>query len=125
MKLERSNSERRGGGGRVVNDVGGLDFNTIDQSEHELTFYEKRVDAMLMVLVGNSVFRVDALRRAIESYAEQEYDGIPYYDRWMKAIRDLLIEQEVLDADAIEVRISEVCDRLEKEGLEVDRAPVV
>lgn len=125
MKLERSNSERRGGGGRVVNDVGGLDFNTIDQSEHELTFYEKRVDAMLMVLVGNSVFRVDALRRAIESYAEQEYDGIPYYDRWMKAIRDLLIEQEVLNADAIEVRISEVCDRLEKEGLEVDRAPVV
>jgi hypothetical protein len=125
MKLERSNSERRGGGGRVVNDVGGLDFNTIDQSEHELTFYEKRVDAMLMVLVGNSVFRVDALRRAIESYAEQEYDGIPYYDRWMKAIRDLLIEQEVLDADAIEVRISEVRDRLEKEGLEVDRAPVV
>jgi hypothetical protein len=125
MKLERSNSERRGGGGRVVNDVGGLDFNAIDQSEHELTFYEKRVDAMLMVLVGNSVFRVDALRRAIESYAEQEYDGIPYYDRWMKAIRDLLIEQEVLDADAIEVRISEVCDRLEKEGLEVDRAPVV
>ncbi len=125
MKLERSNSERRGGGGRVVNDVGGLDFNAIDQSEHELTFYEKRVDAMLMVLVGNSVFRVDALRRAIESYAEQEYDGISYYDRWMKAIRDLLIEQEVLDADAIEVRISEVCDRLEKEGLEVDRAPVV
>jgi hypothetical protein len=125
MKLERSNSERRGGGGRVVNDVGGLHFNTIDQSEHELTFYEKRVDAMLMVLVGNSVFRIDALRRAIESYAEQEYDGIPYYDRWMKAIRDLLIEQEVLDADAIEVRISEVCDRLEKEGLEVDRAPVV
>ncbi len=124
MTLERTNSERSGFCGRAVHDVGGLEFSTIDQTEHELTYYEKRVDAMLMLLIGKQYFRVDALRRMIESYAEQEYDGVPYYDRWIKAIRNLLIEQEVLSAAEIAQRMNDVCDRLEGEGMSVDREPV-
>lgn len=124
MALNRENSERNGAGGRNIHDVGGLEFSTIDHSEHELTFYEKRVDALLMLLIGKQYFRVDALRRMIETYAEQEYDGVPYYDRWIRAIKNLLVEQEVLGAEEIAQRVREVCDRLEAEGLEVDRAPV-
>lgn len=121
MTFERNNSERKGAGGRNIHDVGGLEFSTIDHSEHELSYYEKRVDALLMLLIGKQYFRVDALRRMIESYAEQEYDGVPYYDRWIRAIRNLLIEQEVLSEEEITKRIRQVCDRLEAEGLDVDR----
>ena len=124
MNIKRENSKRKGAGGRNIHDVGGLEFSTINHSEHELTYYEKRVDALLMLLVGKQYFRVDALRRMIESYAEQEYDGVPYYDRWIRAIRNLLVEQEILGEEEISKRINEVCERFAAEGLEVDREPV-
>ena len=84
-----------------VHDLGGLPGGPIDRHEHDLTLYEKRVDALLMLMAGpkREIFRVDALRRAIEEYAQTEYDGLPYYNRWMKAIRNLLVEQEVLSED--------------------------
>ena len=91
-----------------------------------LTLYEKRVDALLMLLAGpkNSAFRVDALRRTIEDYAEQEYDNTAYYDRWMRAIRNLLLEQELLTQQEIDEKVAEVCDRLEQAGQKVTREAV-
>ena len=88
--------------------------------------YEKRVDALLMLLVGpkNVAFRVDALRRAIEDYAEQEYDNTAYYDRWMRAIRNLLLEQEILTQAEIDNKVAEIHDRLEAAGQQVSRKVV-
>ena len=117
---ERFNSLRTGTDGRGIHDVGGLDFGPVDREEHELTYYEKRVDALLMLLARHRVFRVDALRRAIEGYAEQEYDGTAYYDRWIKAIRILLLEQNVLSPEELDARIEEVRARLQREGRVVD-----
>ena len=70
---ERKTVQRQNAGGRAIHDVGGLPGDKIDREEHELTLYEKRVDALLMLLAGpkNAAFRVDALRRTIEDYAEQ------------------------------------------------------
>ena len=50
--------------GRGVHDVGGLAGEALDHHEHELAFWEKRVDALMMVLLGKyQVFTVDELRR--------------------------------------------------------------
>ena len=124
MALERKNSLRDSAGGRTVQDVGGLDFGPIDRSEHDLSYYEKRVDAILMLLARHQIFRVDALRRAVEEYSAQEYDGTAYYDRWIKAIRELLLEQEVIGAEELEERIAAIAERYAAEGIEVDRSPV-
>ena len=124
MTLERKNSLRDSAGGRTVQDVGGLDFGPIDRSEHDLSYYEKRVDAILMLLARHQIFRVDALRRAVEEYSAQEYDGTAYYDRWIKAIRELLLEQEVIGADELEEHIAAIAERYASEGIEVDRSPV-
>ena len=123
---ERKTTPRKNAGGRAIHDVGGLPGPPIDRQEHELTLYEKRVDALLMLLAGpkNSAFRVDALRRAIEDYAEQEYDNTAYYDRWMRAVRNLLLEQEILTKSEIDLKVTEICDRLEAEGLQVSRKEV-
>lgn len=123
---ERKATPRRDAGNHAVNDLGGLPGGPIDRSEHELTMYEKRVDALLMLLVGpkNAAFRVDALRRAIEDYAEQEYDNTAYYDRWMRAIRNLLLEQEILTQAEIDIKAAEICDRLEAAGQQVSRKVV-
>jgi hypothetical protein len=93
---------------RGHHDLGGLALGPIDRDEHPRTLYEMRVDALVMLLTGPgcSAFKVDALRRAIETYTRFEYENLPYYDRWMKAIRVLLVEQGVLTDAQIDARIA-------------------
>jgi len=115
---ERKNIARTGAGGRGVHDVGGLALGPIDRSEHDLALWEKRTDAMLILLRDNQrrVLTVDANRRMIEGYAEQDYDRIAYYEKWIRAIRNLLVEQEVLTREEIEARVAEVRAKHEKAG---------
>ncbi len=93
---------------RRVNDVGGLDAGPIDRHEHANTLFEKRVDAMVMLLVGPQLacFRVDALRRAIEGITPEEYARRGYYEKWLMATRDLLIEQGVVGREELDARIA-------------------
>ncbi|MFM8548631.1 MAG: ScnB-like protein [Betaproteobacteria bacterium] len=107
------------GEARRQHDLGGLALGPIDQHEHPRTLYEMRVDAMLMLLTHPEcgAFKVDALRRAIENYSRLEYEGLPYYDRWVKAVRQLLIEQAVLTEEQIEARMQRIrAGRAIKEG---------
>lgn len=127
MAVPRPKSNQRStAGGRDVHDIGGLPGPRIDRSEHALTLYEKRVDALMNLLSGpkRNAFKVDALRRVIEGYAEQEYDALPYYDKWVRAIRNLLIEQEVISKAELDVRIAAVRKGLEAEGEKVSRKKV-
>jgi len=106
---ERNNVTRDGAGGRTVQDIGGLDFGPIDRHEHDLAMWEKRTDAMLSLLaVNKGAFKIDALRRMIESYSQQDYDRIGYYDKWIRANRSLVVEQEILTAAEIEQRMAEL-----------------
>ena len=111
---------RDGGHGRAVHDVGGLDFGPIDRHEHHLALWEKRTDAMLILLASSkSVFKIDAMRRVIEDYGQQEYDRTTYYEKWIRAIRNLLVEQEIISADEVDARMKEVADRHRAAGREV------
>src|SRR5690606_15601763 len=107
---KRKTELRHGAGGRAAHDVGGLDFGPIDRTEHDLALWEKRVDAMLVLLSGpkKGAFKIDAMRRVIEDYGQQQYDRTTYYEKWIRAIRNLLIEQEVLTKPEIESKIAAV-----------------
>lgn len=98
---------------RKVNDVGGLPGAPIDREEHDATFYEKRIDALLMLLTSPKVqaFSVDSLRRAIEENTADDYTKRGYYEKWLYAIRQLLVEQRILSAEEIERRIQEIKQR--------------
>ncbi|MBI1384048.1 MAG: nitrile hydratase subunit beta [Rhizobiales bacterium] len=120
MSTERFNSERSGSGGRAVHDVGGLDFGPIDRHEHDLAHWERRIDALLMLLATRKgAFKIDALRRVIESYSEQDYDATTYYEKWVRAIRNLLIEQEIVTMEEIEAKCAEVAAVMRAAGREV------
>jgi len=123
---ERKNMPRKGAGGRAVHDIGGLSLGPIDRSEHDLALWEKRTDAMLMLLRDNKrrVLSVDAHRRMMESYGEQEYDRTTYYEKWIRAIRNLLVEQNVLTRDEIEARLAKVRGKHEKAGRKVAKERV-
>ena len=103
---------------RRQHDLGGLELGPIDRHEHPRTLFEMRVDAMLMLLThpGCGAFKVDAMRRAVENYSRLDYEQLPYYHRWLKAIRQLLVEQRVLTDEAIEARLSALRARQESGG---------
>ncbi len=94
---------------RCVHDVGGLPDGPIDRSEHALTFWEWRIDAMIRLLFKAGIL-VDfaELRRVIEDLSETDYGEMSYYERWSEAGAALLIEKGVLTRAEIEARIDEL-----------------
>ncbi len=126
MTIPRIDNPRAPGDGRGVHDVGGvatlgIDFGPIDREEHEATYSEKRVDALVMLLIqpDRKLFTVDALRRAIEATPQAAYDQLHYYDKWARAIRELLIEQGVFTRDELTAKLAAVRARLSAEGRDV------
>lgn len=114
----RKTELRHGAEGRAVHDAGGLDFGPIDRSEHDLALWEKRVDAMLILLVGpkKGAFKIDAMRRVIEDYGQQEYDKTTYYEKWVRAIRNLVVEQELMTREEIDARVKAVTEQMRAAG---------
>jgi hypothetical protein len=123
---KRRTLKRKGAGGRAVHDVGGLEFGPIDREEHDLALWEKRTDAMLILLRDNKrrVLSVDSHRRTIEDYGQQEYDRTTYYEKWIRAIRNLLVEQGVLTREEVEARMAEIRARHEKAGRKASKEKV-
>jgi nitrile hydratase subunit beta len=88
-----------------VHDRGGWpDAGPINKAEHDLSMWEKRTDAILMLLASPTkrVLRVDELRRAIESFTPDAYEKLSYYERWITAIEALLIEKGILTREEID-----------------------
>jgi hypothetical protein len=123
---KRRNMLRKGAGGRSTHDVGGLEFGPIDRHEHDLALWEKRTDAMLRLLVGpeKRAFTVDGMRRVIEDYGQQQYDRTTYYEKWIRAVRNLVVEQGVLTRQEVETRMDEVRARWEKAGRKTSKETI-
>jgi hypothetical protein len=123
---KRRTLKRKDAGGRAVHDVGGLAFGPIDREEHDLALWEKRTDAILRLLVtpGKRAFTVDGMRRVIEDYGQQEYDRTTYYEKWIRAVRNLVVEQEILTREEVEARMVEVRARQEKAGRKVSKEKI-
>ena len=83
---------------RGVHDLGGLPAGPVDLAEHERTFFDQRVDAMMRLLAHpeQGYYTVDAMRRAIESLPRDDYLGLGYYERWVRAMRQLVVEKGLL-----------------------------
>lgn len=91
-------------------DMGGQPAGAIDRHEHHYDLWEKRVDALMVLLSGpdKQIIRVDELRRAIESLPPEDYDNLIYYERWISAITTLLLEKGVLSRQDIDGRIADM-----------------
>jgi len=89
-------------------DMGGQPAGAIDRHEHAITAFDRHVDALYMSLsrAEQRVFTVDELRRTIEAMPAQDYDRLTYYQKWLAAIRALLVEKGVLTEAEIAARIA-------------------
>jgi hypothetical protein len=94
---------------RSHHDTGGLPAGPVDRDEHEYTAWEKRVDALMMLLShkDRQLMTVDELRRNIESLGAEAYDRMGYYERWMHAIVQTLIQRGVISIDELGRKLAE------------------
>jgi hypothetical protein len=104
--------------GRGVHDVGGLPAGPVRPLEHDYAAWERKVDALMMLLIAPSrrLITVDELRRGIESLGAEAYDRLGYYERWIASITAALLEKGVLRADELGQRMEEVRARFAEAG---------
>ena len=101
---------------RGVHDIGGLPAGPVDRGEHDYAPWEKRVDALLVLLSGKDLVRVDELRRGIESLGADAYDRLGYYERWIASITENLIRRGVISVDELGRKMADIEARPAADG---------
>ena len=88
-------------------DIGGQNFGPINFNPKKKTSLDKRIDVLqrLVGWGGSKIYRVDELRFKIESLSHENYKKLGYYDRWLFAIYNLLIDKDVLSEKEIEEKL--------------------
>ncbi|MGI9499438.1 MAG: hypothetical protein ACR2P3_05340 [Geminicoccaceae bacterium] len=91
-------------------DMGGLEAGPVERTEHDYAPWEKRVDAILRLLIDKQrhVMTVDELRRNIEELGPGAYDEMSYYQRWMASIGNSLLEKGVIGVEELGRRMAAV-----------------
>lgn len=93
---------------RRHHDVGGEPAGPIDRRERELDAWEKRVDAIVRLLLAKRLMTLDEMRRAIEDLGPGAYDGMSYFERWIAATTNVLLAKGVIQVrelgEALEAR---------------------
>ena len=106
---------------RAMHDLGGVEpaaSQPIDRAEHDLTQFDKSVDALVGLLAHPSrkIIRIDELRRAIEALPPAQYHGLAYYEKWLQAAHDLLLEKDVLGEEEVMLRCAALREAEEKKA---------
>ena len=93
-----------------AHDVGGRPGPAMVKDEHEHALWERRVDAMMLLLTPPSrrLLILDELRRNIEALGPGAYEHMDYYERWIAAIAAAMIERGVVTSDELGRKMAEV-----------------
>ena len=97
--------------GRRWHDMGGTAAGPIPDASHDFAIWEKRVDALMVLCSTKGHFTVDGLRRVLEDMAPDSYDTMTYYERWIMAINQNLIEGGVYTTAVLARKMAEVAAR--------------
>ena len=97
-------------------DMGGFPADQIDKAQHDFAIWEKRVDALLSLSTKKKLFTVDGLRRALEDMGADAFEQMTYYERWIAAINQNLIETGIYSIEELGNKMAEVKKRGETYG---------
>jgi hypothetical protein len=92
-----------------VHDRGGWPIDEpINRGEHQLMDWERRIDALNVVLGEKGLRGTDEHRRAMESLPPQQYEGLSYYQRWAAGLELLLLEKGILTRSELDAKLAEL-----------------
>ncbi|WP_379597881.1 nitrile hydratase [Teichococcus globiformis] len=94
---------------RAHHDMGGVSrfaCEKLDKTHHELTDFDRQVDALRQVLGATGLFTVDEMRRGIEGLGAETYDRSSYYQRWLYSMVTVMLEKGVITEDELSARLA-------------------
>ena len=97
--------------GKRWHDMGGNPAGPVCQDDHDFALWEKRVDALMVLCGGKGLFTVDGLRRALEDMGEEAFESMSYYERWIAASNQNLIEAGAYTLQELGEKMEEVARR--------------
>jgi hypothetical protein len=99
-------------GARGVHDMGGETAGAVQYEEHDYELWERRVDALMMILSGikgpKSMITVDELRKNIERLPPDAYERMSYYERWVSSITQTLIQRGVITTEELAQKMAQI-----------------
>jgi len=95
--------------GRGHHDMGGLPAGRVERTEHDYADWERRVDALAVLM--NKRITVDERRKNIEALPPQDYDSMSYYERWVIALGQALIQRGIITTEELGRKMEQVCSR--------------
>ena len=95
----------------AYHDLGGTPAGPVPQAEHELQLWEKRIEALLVLLTRKNILRIDENRRGLESLGGELYHSLSYAERRILAMSNNLILKGVVSVDELAVKIAEIEQR--------------
>ena len=100
---------------RGHHDMGGMPAGKVEQTEHDYVDWERRVDALMVVLSGirggPKRMTVDELRKNIEALPPDAYEKMSYYERWVTSITQTMIQRGVITTEELGRKMQEVQGR--------------
>ena len=93
---------------RRWHDMGGNSAGPVPGAQHDFSLWEKRVDALMILASGLGFFTVDGLRRALEDMGEDAFETMTYYERWIAAVNQNLLEKGVYSLPELSEKMAEV-----------------
>ncbi|MBD3677260.1 MAG: nitrile hydratase subunit beta [Rhodobacteraceae bacterium] len=96
--------------------MGGNAAGTVLPENHDFALWEKRVDALMVLCSSKGYFTVDGLRRALEDMGEAAFEEMSYYERWVAAVNQNLIERNLYTLEELGAKMAEVKARGETYG---------
>ena len=97
---------------RGYHDLGGSPGASLNLEDHKYEPWEKRVDAMLVMLIERNVITLDEHRRVHESLGDRAYAELPYYERWIASTANLFVMKGVISIVEIANKMLEIESRV-------------
>jgi hypothetical protein len=97
----------------LPNDIGGTGCSDdkIELFERPLYPWEKRIHALLDVLDYHKVVNTEEKRRGTENLGSEMAGKLTYYEKWIVAASNCLLQKGILTPDEIALKSKEVAAR--------------
>jgi len=93
---------------RGYHDMGGQPAGPIERDEHQPTLFDKRVEALLILLTRRGMLRVDENRRGLETLGADTYLNAQYSERRIQSMTNNLILKGFITIEQLTKKLAEI-----------------
>ena len=91
--------------------MGGDPAGDINHDQHDFALWEKRVDALMVLVSSAGLMNTDSLRRVLEDMGEEAYESMSYYERWIASVSQNMVEAGAFSTAELAEKMAQVKTR--------------